>query len=81
MCAAAHGWVGLGRIVYIASAQQLAGWLREMGLPRSPVAPLPIQQVAPLVTVEGPVPELVEEVRALHFRRGRHSSNSTEQPQ
>ena len=27
MCAAAHGWVGLGRIVYIASAQQLAGWL------------------------------------------------------
>ena len=81
MCAAAHGWVGLGRIVYIASAQQLAGWLREMGLPPSPVAPLPIQQVAPLVTVEGPVPELVEEVRALHFRRGRHSSISTDQPQ
>lgn len=78
MCAAAHGWVGLGRIVYIASAQQLAGWLRELGLPPSPVAPLPIQQVAPLVTVEGPVPELVDEVRALHFRRAADTDTSSE---
>jgi tRNA(Arg) A34 adenosine deaminase TadA len=27
MCAASHGWVGLGRIVYAASGAQLVAWL------------------------------------------------------
>ncbi|MEW9552580.1 nucleoside deaminase [Nonomuraea sp. NPDC050783] len=68
MCAAAHGWVGLGRIVYVASSAQLATWLAEMGVPPAPVRPLPVHQVAPGVTVEGPVPELADEVRELHRR-------------
>ena len=32
----------------------------------SPVLALPIQEVAPEIEVVGPVPELVEEIRALH---------------
>ena len=68
MCAAAHGWVGLGRIVYVASSEQLSAWLGELGVPAPPVRPLPIQEVAPGVLVEGPVPELADEVRALHRR-------------
>ncbi|QOV33643.1 nucleoside deaminase [Streptomyces ferrugineus] len=68
MCAAAHAWVGLGRIVYVTSSQQLSGWLAELGVPAPPVRTLPIQEVAPGVTVEGPVPELTADVRALHFR-------------
>ncbi|OOL32698.1 cytidine deaminase [Rhodococcus rhodochrous] len=68
MCAAAHGWVGLGRVVYVASSAQLVGWLVELGVPPAPVRALPIQEVAPGVTVEGPVPELLDEVRALHRR-------------
>lgn len=32
MCAAAHGWVGLGRIVYVSSSQQLGVWLAELGV-------------------------------------------------
>ncbi|MFG2344636.1 nucleoside deaminase [Streptomyces phaeochromogenes] len=68
MCAAAHGWVGLGRIVYVASSEQLSSWLGELGVPTAPVRPLPIQEVAPGVLVEGPVPELADEVRALHHR-------------
>ncbi|MDQ0954859.1 tRNA(Arg) A34 adenosine deaminase TadA [Streptomyces phaeochromogenes] len=68
MCAAAHGWVGLGRIVYVASSEQLSSWLGELGVPAPPVRPLPIQEVAPGVLVEGPVPELAHEVRALHRR-------------
>ncbi|GHB32627.1 tRNA-specific adenosine deaminase [Streptomyces umbrinus] len=68
MCAAAHGWVGLGRIVYVASSEQLSSWLGELGVPAAPVRPLPIQEVAPGVLVEGPVPELADEVRALHRR-------------
>jgi len=69
MCAAAHGWVGLGRIVYASSSQQLVAWLDELGVPPPPVRPLPIREVVPSVPVDGPDPELAEEVRALHRRR------------
>ncbi|MEQ6888026.1 nucleoside deaminase [Halomonas sp. CS7] len=68
MCAAAHGWVGLGRIVYASSSEQLGGWLKEMGIAPPPVNTLPIQEIVPSATVEGPVPELAERVHALHRR-------------
>ncbi|MEU8357808.1 nucleoside deaminase [Nonomuraea sp. NPDC048882] len=68
MCAAAHAWVGLGRIVYVASSAQLDGWLRELGVPAAPVRSLPVNEIAPGVVVEGPVPELTEEVHELHRR-------------
>ncbi|MFJ5841408.1 nucleoside deaminase [Streptomyces shenzhenensis] len=68
MCAAAHAWVGLGRLVYVTSSEQLVGWLGELGVPAAPVRALPVNEVAPGVRVEGPVPELAEEVRALHRR-------------
>ncbi|MFH8769975.1 nucleoside deaminase [Streptomyces sp. NPDC017958] len=68
MCAAAHAWVGLGRIVYVASSEQLVSWLPELGVPSAPVRALPVREVAPGAAVEGPVPELVEEVRDLHRR-------------
>ncbi|MFI5804049.1 nucleoside deaminase [Streptomyces sp. NPDC051561] len=68
MCAAAHGWVGLGRISYASSSEQLMGWLGELGAPKPPLTILPVEQVVPHIVVEGPVPELAEEIRAL-FRR------------
>ena len=69
MCAAAHAWAGLGRIVYATSAAQLASWYAEWGLPDGPVAPLPIRQVAPGLEVIGPVEEFVAPVRELQRRR------------
>lgn len=66
MCAAAHGWVGLGRIVYASSSAQLVEWLGELGVPPSPVRNLPIQKIIRDAVVDGPVPELAEQVRALH---------------
>ena len=68
MCAAAHGWVGLGRIVYVSSSQQLVGWLGELGAPLPPVNTLPIREVVPTAVVDGPEPELAEQVRELHRR-------------
>ncbi|MET9443441.1 nucleoside deaminase [Streptomyces sp. NPDC006610] len=68
MCAAAHGWVGLGRIVFVASCEQYAYWLDELGVPAPPVRSYPANEISPRVVVEGPVPELVEEVRELHHR-------------
>lgn len=69
MCAAAHGWVGLGRIVYAASSAQLERWTDELGLPPSPVLALPVERVIRHAYVDGPDPELAERVRALHVRR------------
>lgn len=66
MCAAAHGWVGLGRIVYASSSEQLVQWLSEIGVAPSRVRNLPIQDVIRDTTVDGPVPELAEQVRQLH---------------
>jgi tRNA(Arg) A34 adenosine deaminase TadA len=68
MCAAAHGWAGLGRIVYATSSQQLAGWLASLGVSPAPVLPLAITQVVPGLVVAGPVPDLTEQVRDLHRR-------------
>ncbi len=68
MCAAAHAWVGLGRIVYVSSSEQLAAWLAELGVPLPQVRTLPVNQVASGVVVQGPVPGLDEQVRELHRR-------------
>lgn len=69
MCAAAHAWVGLGRIVYASSSKQLKQWMAELGVPEPPVKPLPIQEIAPGLLVEGPVEELADRVRRLHERK------------
>jgi tRNA(Arg) A34 adenosine deaminase TadA len=78
MCAAAHGWVGLGRIVYAASSEQLAAWRAELGLPAPPVRTLPINEVVPDLPVDGPAPALTAEVRDLHRRfEAAHGSGSS----
>lgn len=69
MCAAAHAWVGLGRIVYVASAKQISTWRAALGAAPAQVAAMPITVVAPHLVVEGPVAELVDEVRVLIERQ------------
>lgn len=78
MCSAAHGWVGLGRIVYASASAQLSEWLREFGAPPSPVKPLPIQEVLPGAVVEGPEETLSSRVRDLH--RERHQKRAGHLP-
>ncbi|MEK4156339.1 nucleoside deaminase [Paenibacillus sp. FSL R10-2779] len=68
MCAAAHGWVHLGRIVYASSSKQLSAWLNDMGIAASPVRNLRIQEVIHDAFVDGPVPDLAEQVRELHLQ-------------
>lgn len=72
MCSSAHAMVGLGRIVYASSGDQLRSWSRELGLPgASPLSPLPINAVAPNIPVAGPDHDLAQEVRALYERWSR----------
>ena len=69
MCAAAHAWVGLGRIVYAVSSAQLTAWRTAMGDGPSPVNGLPINAIAPGLPVDGPDPALEERMHELHRRR------------
>lgn len=66
MCAAAHAWVGLGRIVYATSSEQLSRWRAEWGAPPAPVAALPVTVVAPGLVCDGPAPQLQDEMQALY---------------
>ncbi len=68
MCAAAHGWVGLGKIVYLSSAEQLGQWLRELGVPTAPVQMLPVQTIVPGLAVAGPGSgELLQAIKDLQL--------------
>lgn len=68
MCAAAHGWVGLGRIVYVSSSRQLVQWLTELKIPAGRVRNLSIEEVIRDTQVDGPVPDLAEQIRELHHQ-------------
>lgn len=73
MCAAAHGWAGLGRIVYAVSSKQLTTWRAEWGLAPGPVTPLPVGVLVPGLPVAGPADELLDEMRGLHFQQAERS--------
>ncbi|HEX7323470.1 MAG TPA: nucleoside deaminase [Mycobacterium sp.] len=66
MCAAAHGFVGLGRIVYATSAAQMHAWTAEVHAPISPVAALPITTVVPRAVADGPAPVFEDQLKALY---------------
>jgi tRNA(Arg) A34 adenosine deaminase TadA len=68
MCAAAHGWAGLGRVVAAASSAQLAEWRGSWGLPAGPVAPIPLAEIARNVTVTVPVAPFDAQMRDVHQR-------------
>ena len=71
MCAATHAWAGMGRIVYATSNVQLTDWLISWDVPAPPVVMLPVRSVAPRAVVDGPAPELEEEIKALYEVRYR----------
>jgi tRNA(Arg) A34 adenosine deaminase TadA len=71
MCAAAHGWAGLGRVVAAASAGQLAEWRSSWGLPAGPVTPMPLSDIAPEVVVIAPVAPFDAQMREVHRRAWR----------
>src|SRR3954454_9883504 len=73
MCSAAHGWVGLGPIVYAVSSRRLDPWRREGGAGGSPMVTLSVNEVRPDLPVLGPDPELEGEMRELHERAFRRS--------
>jgi len=70
-CAAAHAWVGLGRIVFAVSSAQLTQWLIEWRALLPPVAPLQVTAVAPHLVADGPAPQYRDAMMALYAARFR----------
>ena len=67
MCAAAHGWAGLGKIIYAVSGKQLNDWMKEWYQKESPINYYPIQEIIKDIEVIGPVKEFEAEIKNLHF--------------
>jgi tRNA(Arg) A34 adenosine deaminase TadA len=81
MCAAAHGWMGLGKIVYLSSAAQLGQWLQEVGAPPAPVQMLSVQTLVPGIEVAGPASgDLLQAIRDLQIAYHRASPVAPTQP-
>ncbi|MEN3792739.1 nucleoside deaminase [Fulvimarina sp. MAC3] len=68
MCATAHGIVGLGRIVYASSTEQLLSWLGELGVDGFPFKAMPVSEILPGHAVSGPDETFADDIRALHAR-------------
>lgn len=67
MCSAAHGWVGLGTLVYLSSAKQLGEWQKDFNLPEAPINFLPVEDIIKKVEVRGPAEgEMLAEIKGLH---------------
>lgn len=67
MCAAAHGWVGIGKLVYLSSGEQLGSWLEEFGVSPASINFIPVEQIIKSVEVKGPATGgLLEKIKALH---------------
>lgn len=69
MCSAAHGWVGLGTIVYLSSAAQLNQWLKDINQPPSPIKLIPVQEIILGIEVRGPGDgEMLKKIKDLHIK-------------
>lgn len=68
MCSAAHGWVGLGTIVYLSAAEQLVSWLKEINAPTSPIKFIPTQDIIVNCIVKGPAEgEMLSKIKELQL--------------
>ena len=69
MCATAHGWVGLGEIVYLSSAAQLREWLQEAHANPEPVNFIPARELLKNTAVRGPFKRaLLQEIKNLQLK-------------
>lgn len=69
MCSAAHGWAGLGDIIFLSSAKQLTGWLEEIDAAPAPINFIAVKDIIKSVEVRGPANgELLENIKSLQIK-------------
>lgn len=76
MCAAAHGLVGLGKIVYLSSTEQLGNWLNEVNSEPAPINFIPIENIIKNSPIYGPVNgRLLQEIKDLQLKYQANNEN------
>ena len=69
MCSAAHGWIGLGNIIYLSSAAQLEKWLKEVDAKAAPINFIPIEKIIKNVSIKGPFHgKLLQDIKDLQIK-------------
>lgn len=67
MCAAAHGWAGIGNLVYLSSGKQLDKWMEEFGAAPSPIKFIPSEEIIKNAVIRGPAKSpMLEKIKNLH---------------
>jgi tRNA(Arg) A34 adenosine deaminase TadA len=67
MCAGAHGWSGIGSLVFLSSANQLESWLKEFNVPEAPITFIPVGQILKNVAIKHTGnPDLISQIKELH---------------
>ncbi len=68
MCAGAHAFSEIGRLVFLSAASQFAEWRKEAGMPEAPIRFIATREIIQNVRIEGPFEgPLLEEIKQLQF--------------
>ncbi len=68
MCAGAHAFSEIGRLVFLSAGSQYAQWRKEAGLPDAPIRFVSTKEIIQNVAISGPFEgSLLEEIKQLHF--------------
>lgn len=69
MCAAAHGWAGIGGLVYLSSAKQLFEWRSEVNSTDTPIRFYPVEEIISNINLKGPAEgDLLNEIKELQLK-------------
>lgn len=67
MCAGAHGWAGIGKLVYLSSGKQLQSWLKEFGAGPAPIVFIPVEAVLKNVEISHLyTQEILKKIKEMH---------------
>lgn len=68
MCAGAHAYAQIGRLVFLSSAEQLLNWRKEHHAPEALLHFIPTRDIIRNVQIDGPFEgPLLEEIKALQY--------------
>lgn len=68
MCAGAHAFSEIGRLVFLSAGSQYANWRQEAGMPEAPIRFLSTKEIIKNVRIDGPFEGvLLDRIKALQF--------------
>lgn len=79
MCAGAHAFSEIGRLVFLSAGSQYAQWRTEAGMPEAPIRFISTKEIIQNVRIEGPFAgprlEAIKQLQLAAFERERSQPN------